>query len=126
LSGFLSSHDGLLFLSQFLYFLLDPDQLTLVSFGFLFFCFVPILDFNLVELGFALVDLQWWWKRVGVEVLVAFVALTGNCYGGGHGGLLQLNFWNVVDGRLCDFSDGGKGLSGWLLKWGLVLVGSLE
>jgi hypothetical protein len=115
LSGFLSSHDGLLFLSQSLYFLLDPDQLTLVSFDFLFFYFVPIMDFNLVELGFALLDLRWWWKRVGVEVLVAFVALTGHCYGGGHGDLLQLNFWDVVEGRLCGFSDGGEDLSGWLL-----------
>jgi hypothetical protein len=65
LSDFLSSHDGLLFLPQPLYFLLDPDQLTLISFGFFFF-----LDFNLVELGFTLVDLRRWWKRVGVEVLV--------------------------------------------------------
>jgi hypothetical protein len=92
LSGFLASHDGLLFLSQPLYFLLDPDQLTHASFGFLFFCFVPILDFNLVELSFTLVDLRWWWKRVGVDVLVTFVALTSHCCGGGHGGLLQLNF----------------------------------
>jgi hypothetical protein len=46
------------------------------------------LDYNLVELGFTLVDLQWWWKRVGVEVLVALITLTGNCCGGGLGGLL--------------------------------------
>jgi hypothetical protein len=92
LSGFLSSHDGLLLLSKPLYFLLDPNQLTLVGLSFLFFCFVPIWDFVLVELGFTLVDLRWWWKWVGVEVLVASVALTGNCCGGGHVGLLQLNF----------------------------------
>jgi hypothetical protein len=115
LSGFLSSHDGLLFLSQPPYFLLDPDQLTLVSFCFLFFCSVPIVDFNLVELGFTLVDLRWWWKRVGVEVLVTFIALTGHCCGCGHGGLLQLNFWDVVEGRLCGFGDGGEDLSVWLL-----------
>jgi hypothetical protein len=57
LSGFLSSHDGLLLLSKCLYFLLDPDQLILVDLGFLFFYFISILDFDLVELGFALVDL---------------------------------------------------------------------
>jgi hypothetical protein len=57
LSSFLSSHDGLLLLLKHLYFLLDPDQLTLVGFCFLFFYLVPILDFDLVELGFALVDL---------------------------------------------------------------------
>jgi hypothetical protein len=105
-----------------LYFLLDPDQLTLASFVSLFFCSVPILDFNLVELGFTLVELRRWWKWVGVEVLVTFIALAGNRCGGGHGGLLQLNFWNVVKGRLYCFSDGGEDLSGWLLEWGMVLV----
>jgi hypothetical protein len=104
--------------------LLDPDQLTLVSFGF--FYFVPILDFNLVELGFTLVDLRRWWKWVSVEVLVAFVALTGDCCDGGYDGLLQLNLQDVVECRLCGFGDGGEGLSGWLLKWGLILVESLE
>jgi hypothetical protein len=88
LSSFLSSHDGLLVLSKHLYFLLDPNQLTLVGLGFLFFCFVPILDFDLVELGIALVDLRRWWKWFGVEVLVASIALAGNCCGGGHVGLL--------------------------------------
>jgi hypothetical protein len=58
--------------------------------------------------------------------LLTFVALTGNCCGGGHGGLLQLNFWDVVKGWLCDFSNGGEGLSGWFLEWGLVLVRCLE
>jgi hypothetical protein len=91
LSSFLSSHDGLLLLSKPLYFLLDPDQLPLVGLGFLFFCFIPILNFDLVELDFALVDLRWWWKWVGVEVLVTSVTFTGNCCGGGHVGLLQLN-----------------------------------
>jgi hypothetical protein len=57
LSGFLSSHDGLLLLSKPLYLLLDPDQLTLVGLDFLFFYFIPILDLDLVELNFALVDL---------------------------------------------------------------------
>jgi hypothetical protein len=56
LSGFLSSYDGLLLLSNAFYFLLDPHQFTLVDLGFLFFCFAPILDFDLVELSFALVD----------------------------------------------------------------------
>jgi hypothetical protein len=106
LSGFLSSHDGLLLLSKSLYFLLDLDQLTLVGPGFLFFCFVSILDFNLVELGFTLVDLQRWWKWVGIEVLVTSVALVGNCCSGGHVGLLQLNFWDVIKGgMLYCFSD---------------------
>jgi hypothetical protein len=82
LSGVLSSHDVFLLLSLPLYFLLDHNQLTLGSFDF-FFCFVPILNFNLVELGFALVDLRWWWKWVGVEVLVTFIALTGDCCDGG-------------------------------------------
>jgi hypothetical protein len=60
-------------------------------------------------------------------VLVTSVALAGKCYSGGHGGLLQLNFWDVVEGRmLYSFGNGGEGLSGWLLEWGLVLVGGLE
>jgi hypothetical protein len=59
-------------------------------------------------------------------VLIAFVALAGNCCDGGHGGLLQLDFWDIVEGRLCSFGDGGEGLSSWLLEWGLVLVGGLE
>jgi hypothetical protein len=116
LSELLSSHDGLFLLSKPLYFLLDPDQLTLVSFGFLFFCLIPILDFNLVELDFTLVDLRRWWKRVGVEVLVTFIALASNCCSGGHSGMLQLNFWEVLEGRLCYFGDGGEGLSAWLLE----------
>jgi hypothetical protein len=97
LSGLLSSRDGFLFLSQPHYFLLDTDQLTLVSFNF-FFCFIPILNFNVVELGFALVDLRWWWKWVGFDVLVTFVTLTGDFCSGGYGGLLQLNLWDVVEG----------------------------
>jgi hypothetical protein len=119
LSGFLYFHDGLLLLSKPLYFFLDPDQLTIVGLDFLFFCFVLILDFDLVELSFALVDLRRWWRWVGVEVLVASVALAGICCGGGHVGLLQLNFWDLVEGwMLCSFGDGGEGLSGWLLEWG--------
>jgi hypothetical protein len=49
-----------------------PDQLVLLSLGSIFFCFIPILDLDLVELSFALVDLpQWrWWIRVGIEVLI--------------------------------------------------------
>jgi hypothetical protein len=60
LSDVLSSHDGFLLLSKPLHILLDPDQLALIGLSFLFFCFIPILDFDLVELGFALVDLQRW------------------------------------------------------------------
>jgi hypothetical protein len=93
LGGCLSSHDGLLFLSKPLYLMLDPDQLTLLSLDFIFFCFVPILDFDLVELSFTQVNLRWrCWRRVGVEVVVTSAALTGNCCGGGYVGLLQLNF----------------------------------
>jgi hypothetical protein len=96
--------------------------------GFIFFFFVPILDFDLVKLNFALVDLRWrrWWRWVGVEVLVTSAALVGARCGGGHVGLRQLSFWNAAEGRvLCSFGDGGKGLSGWLLEWGLILIGGL-
>jgi hypothetical protein len=125
LSGFLSSLDGLLLLSKPLYFLMDPDQLTLIGLNFLFFCFVPILDFDFIELSFALVNLRRRWKWVGVEVLVTSVALAGTWCGGGHGGLLQLNFWDIVEDRLCSFGDGGHCLmdgcwSGgrfWLEDW---------
>jgi hypothetical protein len=127
LGACLSSDDELLFLSKPLYLLLDPDQHALLRLGFIFFCFIPILDFNLVELSFAWVDLRWrWFRGVGVDVLVTSAALTGTFYGGGYVGLLQLNFWNVVEGWvLCSFSDGGEGLSGSLLEWKLVLVGGL-
>jgi hypothetical protein len=94
LDGCLSSHDGLLLLSKPLYLLLDPGEFIFLSLGFIFFCFIPILDFDLVELNFALVDLrQWrWWRRVGIEVLVSSAALIDTCCGGGYVGLLQLNF----------------------------------
>jgi hypothetical protein len=116
LSSFLSSHDGLLLLSKPLYFLLDPDQLVVLSLGFILFCIVPILDFNLVEFTFALADL-WWWRWVGVDMLVTSASLDGACCGGGHVGLLQLNFWDIVEGRVvCSFGDGGEGLSGWLVE----------
>jgi hypothetical protein len=77
LDGCLSSHDGFLVLSKPLYLLLDP-------------CVLPILDFDFVELSFALDDLQrWrWWRQVGVEVLVTSASLTGTCCGGGYVGLL--------------------------------------
>jgi hypothetical protein len=88
LSGFLSSHDGLLLLSKPLYFLLDPDQLTLVGLGFLFFCFILMLDVDLVKLGFTPVDLQRWWRWVGVVVLVTSITLASICCSGGHVGLL--------------------------------------
>jgi hypothetical protein len=89
LGGYLFSHDGLLFLSKPLYLLLDPDQLALLSLGFIFFCFIPILDFYLVELSFAWVDLRWrWWRWVGIEVVVTSTALTSTYYGGGYVGLL--------------------------------------
>jgi hypothetical protein len=59
-------------------------------------------------------------------VLVTSATLAGTCCGGGYVGLLQLNFWNVVESWvLGSFSDGGEGLSRWLLEWALVLVGGL-
>jgi hypothetical protein len=87
-----------LFPSKPLYLLLDLDQLALLTLSFIFFCFVPILDFDLIKLSFARVDLRWrWWRRIGVEVVVISSALTGTCCGGGYVNLLQLNFWNVVE-----------------------------
>jgi hypothetical protein len=60
LGGCLFSHDGHLLLPKLLYILLDPDQLILLNLNLssIFFYFIPILDFNLVEFGFILVDLQ--------------------------------------------------------------------
>jgi hypothetical protein len=128
LDGCLSSHDGLLLLLKPLYLLLDPGEFIFLSLSLSFFCFVPILDFDLVELSFALDDLrQWrWWRRDGAEVLVTSTDFTSTYCGGGYVGLLQLNFWDVVkDWVLCSFSDGGEGLSGWLLECRLVLVRGL-
>jgi hypothetical protein len=116
LCGCLSSHDGLLLRPKPLYLPLDPDQLVLLYLGFIFFYFIPILDIDLVEFGFILVDLQWQ-RWVCVEVLVSFASLAGACCGGGHVGLLRLSFYNIVDGWvLYNFGDGGDGLSGWLLE----------
>jgi hypothetical protein len=68
-----------LFLSEHVYLLLDPDQLMLLSFGFIFFCFVPILDFDLIGLNFTLIGLWWqrWLWMVGIEVLIASTGLGG-------------------------------------------------
>jgi hypothetical protein len=114
LGGCLSSHDGLLFLSKPLYLLPDPDQLSLLTLSFLFFSFVPIMDFDFVELSFTHVELQQrWWRRVGVEVVVTSATLIGTYCSGGYVGLLQLNFWNAVEGWVSySFSDGGEHLSG--------------
>jgi hypothetical protein len=126
LVGCLSSHDGLLLLPKHLYLLLDPDKLVLLSLGFIFFCFIPILDIDLVEFGFVLVDLQQR-RWVGVEVLVTSADLAGVCCGGGHVGLLRLSFCDVAKSWLfCSFGDGGEGLSEWLLEWGLVLIRGLR
>jgi hypothetical protein len=97
LGGCLSSHDGLLLLLKPLYLLLDPDQLILLSLGFIFFYFVPILDYDFVDFGFILVDLRRW-RWVGVEMLVTSADLASACCGGGHVGLLRLSFWNVAKG----------------------------
>jgi hypothetical protein len=59
LGGHLSSHDGLLFLPKPFYFLLDPDQLVLLSCGIIFiYFFVLVLDLDLIKLGVALDNLQ--------------------------------------------------------------------
>jgi hypothetical protein len=51
----LPSHDGFQFLSDPLYFLLNPSQLLLFCRGFVLFGFlVPILHLDLVELSVAL------------------------------------------------------------------------
>jgi hypothetical protein len=58
LSNCLPSHDGYLFLSEPLYFLLDPNQLLLLYYGFIFFSFlVLVLHLDLIKLGVALNDL---------------------------------------------------------------------
>jgi hypothetical protein len=78
-----------LFLSKPLYLLLDPNQLALLSLDFIFFCFTLILDFDLVKLSLARVDLRGrWWRWVGIELVVTSAALTGTCCGGGYVGLL--------------------------------------
>jgi hypothetical protein len=58
LSDCLSSHDGFLFLSKPLYFLLDPNQFLLLccSFDFLSFLF-PVLHLDLIKLGVVVDDL---------------------------------------------------------------------
>jgi hypothetical protein len=53
-----SSHDGLLFLPKPLYLLLDPDQFIILHRGIVFFCFVLVLDTDLVELSITLDDLR--------------------------------------------------------------------
>jgi hypothetical protein len=60
LSDGLPSHDGFLFLSENLYFLLNPDQLLLFCCSFVFIgFFVLILHLDLVKLSIALNILYW-------------------------------------------------------------------
>jgi hypothetical protein len=62
----------------------------------------------------------------GLDGASTSATLSSVCYDGGHVGLLQLNFWDVVEGRLlCSLGDGGEGFSGWLVEWGLILVRAL-
>jgi hypothetical protein len=62
----------------------------------------------------------------GLDGAGASANLACACRGGRNVGLLQLHFWNVVKGWvLCGLGDSGKGLSGWLMQWLLVLVGGL-
>jgi hypothetical protein len=66
LSNGLPSHDGLLFLPEPLYFLLNPGQLLLFCCGFIFFSFlIPILHLHLIELSIAL-NILYWWEPTGV------------------------------------------------------------
>jgi hypothetical protein len=59
LSDCMSSHDGFLFLSEPLYFLLDPDQFLLLFYSFDFLNFlIPVLHLDLVELGVIMNDLN--------------------------------------------------------------------
>jgi hypothetical protein len=59
LSDCMSSHDGFLFLSEPLYFLLDPDQFLLLFYSFDFLNFlIPVLRLDLVELGVIVNDLN--------------------------------------------------------------------
>jgi hypothetical protein len=58
LSDYLVPRDGLLFLPEPHYFLLDPDQLLLFySFKFLSFL-IPVLHLDLIELGVAMDELK--------------------------------------------------------------------
>jgi hypothetical protein len=51
----MSSHDGLLFLLEAFYFLLDPDQLLLLIYSLVFFCFfILVVDLDLLKLSVAL------------------------------------------------------------------------
>jgi hypothetical protein len=59
LSDCMSSHDGFLFLSEPLYFLLDPDQFLLLFYSFDFLNFlIPVLHLDLVELRVIMNDLN--------------------------------------------------------------------
>jgi hypothetical protein len=55
----MSSHDGFLFLSEPLYFLLDPDQFLLLFYNFDFLSFlILVLHLDLVELRVIVNDLN--------------------------------------------------------------------
>jgi hypothetical protein len=52
-------------LPELVYLLLHLDQLVLFGFGFIFICLVLVVNFYLIEVGFALINLRWWrWWRV--------------------------------------------------------------
>jgi hypothetical protein len=81
-----------LFVPKPVYFLLHLDQLVLL--GLIFFYLILVLNFYLVEVGFALIDLWWrrwigWWRGV-VDVLIISFGLhrAGACYSGRHVDLL--------------------------------------
>jgi hypothetical protein len=55
----MSSHDGFQFLSEPLYFLLEPDQFILLCCGFDFFdLLILVLHLDLIELGVVVNDLN--------------------------------------------------------------------
>jgi hypothetical protein len=56
----LSSHNGFLFLSESLYFLVDPNQLLLLYCSFIFFSFLAlVLHLDLIKLSITMNDLYW-------------------------------------------------------------------
>jgi hypothetical protein len=60
LSNCLTPYDGFLFLSEHLYFLLDPDQFFLFYNHFDFLSFlIPVLHLDLIKLGVTMDDLKW-------------------------------------------------------------------
>jgi hypothetical protein len=65
-----------------------------------------------------------WGTSVGLGGAGTSAILAGSCCGR-HVGWLWFDLWNGVKRWvLCTFSNGGEGLSGWVM--GLVLIGGLD